>query len=44
MNITKGYLDFNIILTMVDKSLVAKKIDDEKNKKHKYYNNIYNCN
>lgn len=41
MNITKGYLDFNIILTTGDKSLVAKKIDDEKNKKYKYYKNIY---
>jgi|TARA_B110000503_G_scaffold129298_1_gene201385 hypothetical protein len=39
-NITTGYLDFNIILSAGDKSLDAKKIDGDVNKKKEYYNNI----
>ena len=39
MNTTSGYLDFNIILTTGDPSLVANKIEQEENKKYDYYKN-----
>jgi hypothetical protein len=40
MNILSGYLDFNIILTTNDKSMVANRINQVENKKHIYYKNM----